>query len=290
MEFGRLTVPELAGIDFTLPEEPARNSKVLPGKPANGKIYLGMPKWGRTEWAGTLYPPKTKEKDFLSHYVNFFNTVELNATHYKIYGSGGIAKWADMARDRDFRFCPKMYKGITHFRQLTGKEFPLNEFMRGVETFGEHLGPIFIQLSEHFGGGRKKELHTFLESLPDKFLFFLEMRHPDLLNNEELFTYLQSKDFGAVITDTAGRRDCAHMRLTIPKTMIRFIANDHPSDLTRIQEWAERLRFWLDSGIEEIYFFVHAADEGTGLNFVREVIDTFNDVCKTKIQRLPATN
>src|ERR1700741_4920593 len=135
MEFGRLTLTEIDKVDFTLPPEPLRNNKILHGLQAGGKIYVGMTQWGLKEWVGKLYPPKTKEKDFLSHYVKHFNCIELNATHYNLYGSAGIAKWADQARDRDFKFCPKMYKGITHKLPLKGKEFMVNEYMRGVETF-----------------------------------------------------------------------------------------------------------------------------------------------------------
>jgi hypothetical protein len=80
----------LKDVDFSLPQEPAFNKKVLKGKPVkNTKVYLGCAKWGRTEWVGKIYPPKTKEKDFLQHYIDHYNSIELNATHYKIYGEAG---------------------------------------------------------------------------------------------------------------------------------------------------------------------------------------------------------
>src|SRR6218665_1674949 len=92
MEFGRVPEAELKKIDFSLPEEPSFNKKFLKGKPLkNPKVYFGCAKWGRTEWVGKIYPLKTKEKDFLQHYVEHYNSIELNATHYKIYGEAGIA-------------------------------------------------------------------------------------------------------------------------------------------------------------------------------------------------------
>ena len=128
MEFGRVPENELSSIDFSLPAEPDCNRKVLKGKPAkNAKVYVGCAKWGRTEWVGKIYPPKTKEKDFLQHYVQHYNSIELNATHYKVYGEAGIKKWAQNAAGRDFKFCPKMYQGITHRGSLSGKDFLLNE-------------------------------------------------------------------------------------------------------------------------------------------------------------------
>ena len=91
MEFGRVEEKELNKIDFTLPAEPAFNEKMLKGKPAaHPKVYMGCAKWGRSEWVGSLYPLKTKEKDFLENYVQHYNSIELNATHYKIYGADMI--------------------------------------------------------------------------------------------------------------------------------------------------------------------------------------------------------
>ena len=44
-----------------------------------------------------IYPPKTKEKDFLKHYVQHYNSIELNATHYKVYGEGPGKKMVNAA-------------------------------------------------------------------------------------------------------------------------------------------------------------------------------------------------
>src|ERR1700752_893756 len=124
MEFGKVEVNELSNIDFSLPSEPSFNEKILKGKPASeSKVYLGCAKWGRPEWVGKIYPPKTKEKDFLQHYVEHYNCIELNATHYKVYGEIAITKWVDKVKGKDFLFCPKMYKGVTHFGSMKGKDF-----------------------------------------------------------------------------------------------------------------------------------------------------------------------
>lgn len=249
MEFGRVEEKELAKIDFSLPNEPAFNKKSLPGKPANQpKVYLGCAKWGRPEWVGKIYPPKTKEKDFLQHYVEHYNCIELNATHYKIYGAAGISKWKEKAKDKDFLFCPKMYQGITHKGALKGKEFLTREFLRGVQAFEEKLGPIFVQVSETFSPNRKDDLFKFMLSLPKELQFFLEVRHPAWFNKEkereELFGFLSDNNMGAVITDTAGRRDCAHMHLTVPKAFIRYVGNSlHPTDYTRSDVWVQRIKY-----------------------------------------------
>ncbi len=282
MEFGRVPESELNSIDFSLPKDPAFNKEILPGKKVkHPKVYFGCAKWGRTEWVGKIYPPKTKEKDFLEHYVKHYNCIELNATHYKLYGETGIAKWAAKAAGKDFKFCPKMYQGVTHRGSLSGKQFQTNEFFRGIMAFQEHLGPVFVQLSDSFSPKRKEEVYTFLRSLPTDVQFFLEVRHPDWFGQkeirDELMETLRSINMGIVITDTAGRRDCAHMYLTVPKTFIRYVGNSlHATDYTRIDEWIARMKKWLDKGMEELYFFMHMHDEATSPELTVYLVDKMN--------------
>jgi uncharacterized protein YecE (DUF72 family) len=282
MEFGRVTEQELDSIDFSLPPEPAFNKNILKGKPAKKpKVYLGCAKWGRPEWVGKIYPPKTKEKDFLQYYVQHYNSIELNATHYKVYGEAGIKKWTEKAAGKDFMFCPKMYQGVTHRGSLKGKQFITNEFFRGIVAFEKNLGPIFVQVSDAFSPKRKEELFDFLKSLPTDLQFFLEVRHPDWFGKgdirNEMFSVLKELNMGAVITDTAGRRDCAHMHLTIPKAFIRYVGNSlHASDYTRCDAWIERMKFWLDKGLEELYFFMHMHDEATSPELTVYLVDKIN--------------
>ena len=285
MEFGRVPENELDKIDFSLPKEPAENKIILSGKKnKNAKVYIGCAKWGRTEWVGKIYPPKTKEKDFLNHYVEHYNCIELNATHYKIYGAAGIAKWAEKAKGKDFLFCPKMYQGVTHRGALKGKEFITTEFFRGITAFEKHLGPIFVQVSDSFSPKRKNELFDYLGTLPKDMQFFLEVRHQEWFSNEaiskELFQTLTSLNMGAVITDTAGRRDCAHMHLPIPKAFIRYVGNSlHPTDYTRTDVWIERMKYWLDKGMEELYFFMHMHNEATSPELTVYLVDKMNAAC-----------
>lgn len=291
MEFGRLKTEELESIDFSLPAEPAFNKKILSGKPfKQPKVYLGCAKWGQPEWVGKIYPPKTKERNFLQHYVEHYNSIELNTTHYKIIGARGISKWKENAKGKDFRFCPKMYQGVTHRGTLKGKEFLTREFLRGVLAFEENLGPIFVQVSDSFSPNRKDDLFKFMLSLPKEVQFFLEVRHQGWFSKEkereELFDFLSANNIGAVITDTAGRRDCAHMRLTIPKAFIRYAGNSlHPTDYTRSDVWVKRIKYWLDHGLQELYFFMHMHDEATSPELTVYLVDKLNKECGLNLLR-----
>jgi uncharacterized protein YecE (DUF72 family) len=279
MDFGRATEADkqFMGVkDFIFPEG---SCEVLRGKPAKErKVYIGLPKWGRTEYVGEgkLYPPRTKEKEFIDHYVNHFNSIELNATHYKIFDRENIAKWADKAGDRDFIFCPKMYQGITHRGSLKGKAYLTTLFAESILGLGDHLGPVFIQLSESYSTKRKDELYEFLISLPSGFEYFLEVRHPSWFLEKESFEFLVQQltalKIGLVITDTAMRREVIHMTLTVPKIMIRFgWMGVEVIDEFRITQWKAVLDKWFGLGLQECFFFLHVSYESKTVEFARYV-------------------
>lgn len=290
MDFGRVEEKELSKVDFRLPPDPPMNQSILKAKKAkNPEVYIGCAKWGRKEWIGKIYPKGTKEKDFLEEYVKHYNSIELNATHYKLYKPSDLQKWIDKVKERNFKFSPKVYQGISHFGSFNDKQFLTDTFLEGIVTFGEHLGPVFLQVSDKFGPKRKEELFQYLGSLPKDVQFFLEVRHPDWFvkpTSEELFQKLKQLKIGAVITDTAGRRDCCHMHLTIPKTFIRFVGNSlHKTDFPRIDAWAERMKYWIDNGIQEIHFFMHMHDEATSPELTVYLVDKLNKECGLNLIR-----
>jgi len=290
MDFGKVPHEELKQIDLSLPPDPPSNKKILSGAKENSpKIYIGCAKWGRTEWVGKIYPEGTKEAKFLDHYVNHYNSIELNATHYKIYPPSSIKKWADKVKDKDFIFCPKVPQTISHYSSFVNIENKTNSFLEGIAAFGDHLGPIFLQVSDRFSPSRKTNLIKYLESLPTDLQFFVEVRNPEWFANkkesEELISTLAKLNVGYVITDAAGRRDCVHMYLTLPKAFIRFVGNSlHPSDYKRIDEWVNRIRYWLDNGLKELYFFMHMHDEAYSPELSVYLIDTLNERCGLSLQ------
>jgi uncharacterized protein YecE (DUF72 family) len=251
---------------------------------------VGCAKWGRKEWIGKLYPKGTKEASFLDHYLQHYNSIELNATHYQTYPPETIKKWADKANGKDFLFCPKIPQGISHYSSFVNVEDKTNAFFESVTAFGKHLGPIFLQTSDRFSPKKKENVYKYLQSLPTDLQFFFEVRHPDWFGNEqeknELIETLNKSNIGYIITDTGGRRDCVHMYLTVPKAFIRFVGNSlHPTDYKRIDDWVERIKYWLDNGLEELYFFMHMHDEAYSPELSIYLIDKLNEVCDLNLEK-----
>jgi uncharacterized protein YecE (DUF72 family) len=291
MDFGRVPEKELEEIDFSLPAEPAWNKKILPGTTTEKpQVYLGCAKWGRKEWLGKIYPKGTKDAQFLDHYVQHYNSIELNATHYQIYGPEMIERWAQKAKGLHFKFCPKVPQVISHYSSFKNVDRMTDDFLAGISAFGSRLGPVFLQVSETYSPERRDNLFAYIASLPKDVQFFLEVRHPgwfadkDLL--KELLSFLQEQQVGFVITDTAGRRDCAHMYLTIPQCFIRFVGNSlHPTDYTRIDDWVNRLQHWIEKGVQEIYFFMHMHNEAYSPELTVYTADKLNEACGLHLKK-----
>ncbi len=288
MDFGR--VNDVNAVDFTFPTDaPITAATLAAAKQKNKKpeVYIGCAKWGRTDWVGKLYPKGTKQADFLKHYVTHFNCIELNAMFYRLFPKSTVEGWAANAAD-DFRFCPKFTNIITHIKRLKNCERETDALLDTYAAFGNKLGTSFIQLDDRFGTKQVESIHAYLKSLPRNFDVALEFRHPEWSGDSVIVneTYELMRELGitGIITDTAGRRDVMHMRLTTPKAFIRFVGNSlHKSDFERIDDWVERIALWLDGGLHTLYFFIHQHDELYSPELSAYMIDKLNKRCKLKL-------
>jgi len=297
MEFGKL--PDIEGIDFSLPPDDPMNDglwqrlSAQPRLPA--RLHVGCTQWGRADWVGKVYPKGTKQKDFLTHYVRQFNCIELNTLFYGLQPKPVIERWASLAGE-DFRFCPKMSESISHKLQLRNAQQETALFIDHLSAFGNKLGTSFLQLSESFGPDRVSILADYLRQLPRDFQLCLELRHKDWFASPatdgrhsaptpDIYRLLMEQGIGTVITDTAGRRDVLHMRLTAPVVFIRWIGNSlHPTDLPRIEAWGHRIQSWMDKGMQDIYFIVHNHNELYAPDLARHAVERFNAICGTRLQ------
>ncbi len=289
MEFGKLDTTDFNAVDFTLPPDRPATTNLLktltPGETT--KFFIGCAKWGRKDWVGKIYPSGTKEADFLNHYGRHFNSIELNATFYRMPSVALTAEWAGKVSP-DFKFCPKFPNQITHLRRLKDVEELADRFLKAVSGFGSTLGPLFLMPHPGMGPKDLERLDAFLAYLPKDMKMVVELRHPawfsDASASESLFTVLEKYGAGAVITDASERRDCLHMRLTTPEAFIRFVGNDlHPTDYTRIDEWVNRIKEWKDAGIRSIYFFMHQNEEVHSPEAATYLIKQVNKVCGLSI-------
>ncbi|MDX1904835.1 MAG: DUF72 domain-containing protein [Thermonemataceae bacterium] len=278
MDFGKLN--DISTLSFKLPKESPENQRVLrENEPANTQILVGLPIWANKNWLGKIYPKNTPSSDFLKIYAQQFNTIELNATHYSLPEKKTIEKWCQDI-DKDFRFCPKVPQQISHTQKLQGTTKLVDEFVERMSFFSHNLGLSFLQLSPFFEYKNMDVVEDFLSKFPSEIPLALEFRHQSWFeegNFEQMAKILEKYKTATVITDVAGRRDVLHQRVTSDKQLIRFVGNNlHHTDYTRIDDWVEQIKKWLNEGLKEIYFFIHQPDNLLAPELASYLIEKLN--------------
>nr|SDE29339.1 Protein of unknown function DUF72 [Pricia antarctica] len=82
MKFGKVEQPEL--IDFSIPKDHPDTEVILSKHSGDQifKVHVGCAKWNRQDLKN-FYPRGTKNE--LEYYSSQFNSVELNATFYRMF-------------------------------------------------------------------------------------------------------------------------------------------------------------------------------------------------------------
>jgi uncharacterized protein YecE (DUF72 family) len=256
MKFGRSLTNNLTS--FELPNDhPGTKNVIEKSRTKDIEVRLGLPKWGKADLEH-FYPRGTT--DLLKYYSTQFNAIEFNAFFYRIFKPEQVTKWKNQASD-DFKFFPKIPQLISQFRRLKSVEDLVDEFLFSISHFEEKLGSCFLQMHPSFSPQSFKELERFIEQWPMDVELAVELRHPDWYNDseisEKLYGLLDAYNISNVITDTVGRRDLIHMRLTNSTAFVRFTAANQVFDEDRIDDWIQRLKIWTDEGLQKIYFFTH---------------------------------
>jgi len=257
MKFG--SVPNPQDIDFTLPPDHPETEVVLNRYKDDNvpEIYVGCAKWNRADLKG-FYPRGTKDE--LEYYSRQFNSIELNATFYRIFPPEQFEKWRSKVPE-GFKFFPKLNQEISHWKRLNEAQAVVENYLYSAVNLKEKLGTVFLQMHSNFAPKDFDRVVSFIENWPKEVPLAVEFRHTDWYNDakvsEELYHLLESNEVSNIIVDSAGRRDIMHMRLTNATAFVRYVGANHESDYSRLDDWVERLKMWTAQGIKEIDFFVH---------------------------------
>ncbi len=103
-----------------------------PTRRAPGGIRVGTSGYSFADWVGPFYPPGTRSGEMLGFYQHHFNTVEINATYYRIPPPRTMASMAERTPD-DFAFMVKLPGPMTHKRDRD---------LGAVTAFRDALSPL----------------------------------------------------------------------------------------------------------------------------------------------------
>lgn len=288
MKFGSAENP--GSLDLSLPDDHPGTGKILEKKGDSGtpNLYVGCAKWNKKDLKN-FYPKGVDDE--LTYYGSQFNAVELNATFYNIFDPDQIKQWHDRVPE-NFKFFPKVNRYISHLKWLNDIEERTDDFVDSIVHFKDKLGTTFLQLRGNFKPKFFDRVQAFVEHWPEGIPLAVEFRHPDWFDDEnvadELYALFEENDIANNITDTAGRRDLLHMRLTSNEAFIRYVGANHSSDVSRLDEWVPRLQQWNGQGLTNIHFFVHQNKERKSPQLAAYFIKNVNEALSTDL-KIPAT-
>ena len=293
MKFGQ--VDDLNAVSFSIPELNTKTKSIISSKKMfqEPKFYFGAPGWSDIKFKGLIYPHKTPQKKFLNAYSQQFNSIEVNATRYGTPKINVIDNWVSQVPE-NFKFSLKVPQVITHRKDINHSDARIrtDQFLSSVFHLGDYSGICFAVMANYFKSNQFSELESFLSFWPNDVPLAVELRHESwfqesVFNNvQELFLKYNTIP---VITDTPGRRDVMHLKLTNNQIFIRYVGDfSHPSDLFRTKLWVSKIEELYDLGVNKIWFYVHQPGENREriLNFFNNMIPQVNGVLNIKIPLL----
>ncbi len=206
--------------------------------------HLGTVGFGYKEWQGSFYPANLPTAQFLAHYAEYFNAVEIDATFHGLPRLETLEQWAAQT-PAGFRFCLKTPKAITHSPPLTGHLDEMQIFLELARSLGEKLGPVLIQLPPRFElNFHISDLITFVRALPNDLRYAVEFRHRSW-ENEAVYGLLQAHQAAFVAADYIHLPP--HVHVVGDFVYLRFIGRHGRFPLKEREELDQtpRLAMWL---------------------------------------------
>jgi uncharacterized protein YecE (DUF72 family) len=208
-------------------------------------VHIGCAGWNYRDWRGVIYPEGLPARRWLERYAQLFDTVEVNATFYRLPSENAVRAWNEQT-PRRFRFAVKASRYLTHVKRLNGIEPGVKRFFDPLETLvrARKLGPILWQLPENFRRDDDR-LAEALDRLP-KGRHCFEFRHPSWFTGET-YALLRRHRAALVIGDHPERPFQAY-EMTARWTYVRFHYGHRGRrgnySERELEEWARRIAAW----------------------------------------------
>lgn len=210
-------------------------------------IRVGIGGWTYAPWRDNFYPKGLVQRRELEYASRHVSAIEINGTWYGAQKPPTYAKWRDETPD-GFLFSAKAPQRITMARALTKTGPQVEDFLGGIATLGDKLGPIVWQ----FEGRRvdRGELAEFVGLLPQhidgrRIRHVLDVRDPTVIDVDFL-ALARHHGLATVFTDSLEHpsfadvtTDFVYARLMRSRS---DVASGYPDDA--LDAWTQRARQW----------------------------------------------
>ena len=227
------------------------------------QIYIGTSGWHYHDWIGTFYPPEVTGYHELAYHAKYFDTVENNASFYRIAGAGTYKTWVRMTPEH-YKFSMKLNRLITHIHRLTLND-EVEERVRYIldttQVLGSRMGAMVIQLPPNL----RYDLDTLnaflsfftteIRSREYHFDIAIEFRNKHWFN-ESVYSVLKEHNV-ALIAGQSSRyplvrhitADVAYIRMHGPE---KLFASKYTE--AQLNEWAEYIKT-ITTEVRRVYVY-----------------------------------
>src|SRR6185503_14542658 len=147
-------------------------------------LHAGTSGFAYPAWKPGFYPAKMPANQFLKHYAERLNCVEINYTFRRLPSVVTLKNWVE-ATPTGFMFAIKANMRITHILRLKNAEQATEVFFNAIDPLrtSRRLGPVLFQLPPQmkYDVGL---LRAYLELLPAGMRYAFEFRQASWLVEE----------------------------------------------------------------------------------------------------------
>jgi uncharacterized protein YecE (DUF72 family) len=227
-------------------------------------IHVGTSGFNYPEWKGTFYPATLPASKMLPYYAGRFDTVEINATFYRMPTEKMLAGWAAQVPE-PFRFSLKAPRRITHDRRLEDCAELAAHFVTTARTLGDRLGVLLFQLPPYARKNRET-LAGFLAALPPRTRAAFEFRHESWWD-DEIADLLEECGAALCVADSEDRH--TPFRATADYGYLRL--RDEGYDQAQVAAWAGRAAG--EARWRETFVYFKHEEQGLGPAFAQTFLE-----------------
>jgi uncharacterized protein YecE (DUF72 family) len=219
-------------------------------------LRIGCSGWNYDHWRnGVFYPPRLPPRRWLEYYAQHFDTVEVNATFYRLPREAAVAKWV-ASTPGGFLFAVKMSRYVTHVKRLRDLPASLALFYGRLAPLvaAAKLGPVLWQLPPTFRRDDGRLAETLAQLPSGRHCF--EFRHESWFV-DEIYELLRAHAVALVVGDSP-RYPFQTQELTADWTFVRFHHGHRGRggnySVRELEEWAKRIEEWRERMDVYAYF------------------------------------
>ncbi|WP_342317142.1 DUF72 domain-containing protein [Lysobacter sp. FW306-1B-D06B] len=218
-------------------------------RPVDG-IRVGIGGWTFAPWRDNFYPKGLVQRRELEYASRKLTAIEVNGTYYGAQKPATYAKWASETPE-GFVFSAKAPMRIMQSRALAKTGPQIEDFLGGIASLGDRLGPIVWQFDEN-QRIQRESFGEFLRLLPASvegraLRHVLDVRDPAFVNADYV-ALARQHNMATVFTDSDEHPSFADVTANFVYARLMRARSDVPTGYTdaELATWAQRAHEWAD--------------------------------------------